>query len=88
MPVQVNTTGERVVILTIDHRHGTDVSAYRTHDGASKAVAAYVKDWWNDLSRWTDDPPELPKDDNEAISLYFDIMEDEHVEFTTVPLGD
>jgi hypothetical protein len=66
---------KRVAVLTIDHRHGTNVyvckgpvlSLSKDSEVAASVLAKYVRKWWNE-----NDLGEQPADDWEAIDTYFD----------------
>ena len=58
---------EVLYILRIEHRHGEDMSIYRTEAGAHKALAEYCREWWDEVS--DDDMP--PDDDEKVIDEYF-----------------
>lgn len=50
----------RVWVLTIDHKHGTDITVYATHDNALAALTDYCLDWWQDGAHGA--PPTPPED--------------------------
>jgi hypothetical protein len=62
----------KVWVLTVIHKHGYDVSAHTTQEGAHGALASYVGDWWDqEMSEEL-----IPDDDGEAIDRYFAKMSD------------
>jgi hypothetical protein len=70
---QTESASDGLTALLIDHRHGTDLTLHPTHDAAKVALVRYVRTWW---ARELPDEPE-PADDDEAVSCYFDRIEDE-----------
>lgn len=64
---------DRVIVLLIDHRHGTDVSLHRTQKGAHKALVEYVRDEWKNEQL----EESMPKDEEEMIEQYFQIMREQ-----------
>lgn len=60
-------------ILSIDHRHGTNTSAFGTYEEARQSLHDYVAGEWEaeigDLG--------MPDDEDEAIEEYFDAVESE-----------
>lgn len=79
-----------VWILTIDHRHGRDISVNETEEGALAACAEYGRQWWSELVGRNDDvelPEEPPTDNVEAIKLYFDTVGDEYYELEQAAVG-
>jgi hypothetical protein len=63
----------KIWVTTVEHKHGTNVSAFTTEELARADLAAFAREWWNDTG--LDDEP--PTDDNEAIEDYFDAVSDE-----------
>jgi hypothetical protein len=62
-----------VLVLTIDHDHGFEVSVHHSHKGAMATVADWVAESWE-----RDGPAgEMPADTEEAIEAYFDFAADE-----------
>jgi hypothetical protein len=59
---------EIVWILTIEHKHGTDVYAHKTEAGAKGALLDYVQEWW---SIEVGDEP-IPENPDAAIERYFE----------------
>lgn len=57
-----------VVVLQINHRHGTNLYVAETPELARQLLLAYVKEWWGDGREL---PSEMPVDEKEAIDLYF-----------------
>lgn len=64
----------KVWILSITHKHGTDLTAYRKEASARQALWAFVESWWDD--EMGKDTP-FPDDNAEAIAAYFEKVEDE-----------
>lgn len=63
--------GSTVHVLTIEHRHGLNVSAHSTKDLAYAALLRYVEEWWEqELS------DEMPSDRDAAIDAYFENVEE------------
>ena len=63
--------GEIVFTLTIEDRHGTDTTVYRTEDGATQALARYCRDHWVDWCYLEE--VEAPADDKSLIDAYFNV---------------
>jgi hypothetical protein len=66
---------EHVAVLTIDHRHGTNVYVCKDREVAASVLARYVRKWWNEK-----DLGEQPADDWEAIDTYFETYLEETYE--------
>lgn len=65
---------ETIYILTINHRHGSGVTAHKSQEGALKALADYVAvEWENEMP----DGEPIPENEGDAISHYFSKMEDQ-----------
>lgn len=60
----------KVWTLTINHKHGSDVSVYVSKEAATIGLAEYVDNWWQ---REMGDEVR-PADNIEAIEAYFDGM--------------
>lgn len=54
-------------ILTIEHRHGTNVYAHQTKAGAEESLMEYVDEWWDSEM----DGAKIPENRDEAIDGYF-----------------
>ena len=66
-----------IYLVSIEHKHGTDLYAFETINGASDHLYSYVSDWWpSDLP-----PIESMANHDDAVSLYF---EDHETEFYSV----
>lgn len=63
-----STERDSVTVVTIDHRHGTTVSAHRTEEGAQRVLHEHAETWWHELA---DDPGPVPEDAAAAIEEYF-----------------
>jgi hypothetical protein len=61
-----------VWVLAIDHRHGTDITAYGSEEAARSALAAYVDQWWEELADRDAGTLEPPDDRDEMIDNYFE----------------
>lgn len=62
----------KVVVLSIWHRHGTNVYVAETEELARELLYVYVKQWWDDIGSPKDGAPEdCPKDKEQAINIYF-----------------
>ena len=57
-----------VVVVTIDYRHGTSTSAYRSDAGAERALHEHASTWWDELAP---DPGPMPTEPAAAIEEYF-----------------
>jgi hypothetical protein len=68
-----------VWVLSIDHRHGTNVYVHETEPGAKDSLVDYVRENWEDeVGRgFSELDAEPPADDQEAIDAYFDEVADE-----------
>jgi hypothetical protein len=73
---------ESVCILTIDHKHGTDIRAFRSDEALDAALAAWVRQWWpTEVGRWPDQANGMTQaqfdalPDHEAIRVYFDAVD-------------
>ena len=62
----------KVHILSIVHRHGTNLTAHATRAGARKELHKYVAECWDEL--WL--KGSMPADQDEAIEAYFDRARD------------
>lgn len=77
--------GTPVAVLAIDHRYGTDISAYTDRAAALKSLAEFVANWWDEVAGREDAPDTMPSDIGEAIDIYFDISPDSYIiEETTI----
>lgn len=68
-------SNQKVWVLTIDHRHGSNVSVFANDLLALAELAGYVREWWHD-GGWPLDET-APEDDGEAINQYFENVGDE-----------
>ena len=69
-----------VWVLTITHKHGTDVRAFATEDGALNALGDYTGEWWEsvaDVGSSDGSPVPEPTDRDERITRYFEQIGDE-----------
>lgn len=62
----------KVHVLSIVHRHGTNLTVHATRAGARKELHGYVADSWDEV--WLGEP--APTDQDEAIDRYFDRARD------------
>ena len=78
-PVQV---GQTCAVVTIEHKHGTNVSVHPNRESAVAEAARFVREWWDEvaIASEMDEPPE---DNEEAVNLYFDVHESETCTITT-----
>jgi hypothetical protein len=60
--------GQQVAILTISHRHGTNVYPCSTEKAAGQQLKRYVASWWSQV--FFKEP--IPDDLDEAVSRYFE----------------
>jgi hypothetical protein len=61
-----------VLVLTIDHHHGFEVSVHRSHESVTKDLIAWVDQSWS-----TNGPPgEMPDDIRTAVKAYFDFTDE------------
>lgn len=62
-----------ICVLSIDHKHGTDVKAYASEASAMADLRAYVDRWWDhefgvDIVK--------PDDPDERVRIYFEEMQE------------
>jgi hypothetical protein len=72
-PAQDAILPTSVHVLTIEHKHGENVSVHRTAAGAQEKLHGYVIEWWE--HEISDEP--MPEDAEEAIKAYFDQVDHE-----------
>ena len=67
------TTPAFVYVLTVEHRHGTNVSAHASREHAEAALWEYVTDWW--VEAFPNEPLPEPADGNfwPHIDRYFEV---------------
>jgi hypothetical protein len=65
---------QKVFVLTIQHRHESDVGAYSTYEKAYAAVAEYCRDNWSEVSQWDFSEVQPPMDDITCINVYFELQ--------------
>lgn len=71
---------DKLTVLTIENRHGTDSWICEDMDVAYEILDKYVKDWWAEES---DDGEDIPEDRDERIERYFEeIVADEYYSFS------
>lgn len=75
----------RVTVLTIEHKHGVDVFAYRTAHKAQEDLHEFVTDYWDEVEHFAG---EMPKKPSEAIQLYFENHDNESYIMETVELKE
>jgi len=59
---------DTVWVLSVTHKHGTNISVHRNQEGALNSLASYV------AGEWSQEMPHgaiLPEDDGAAIEAYF-----------------
>ena len=79
------THPEAVFVLTINHKHGTDLWIRRSSESAQAALFDFVVDWWEDAMG----DKRMPKDPQKAIDAYFEEMGDEeHYEICDAMVED
>ena len=70
---------ETAWVVAIEHRHGSDVSLFRSCPAANGALFDYVQQWWGDVAglRYEDDgqmltvPDKPPTNPTDAVAMYF-----------------
>lgn len=67
-------TPDRVYVLLIKHKHGTDLTVFRRDDAAYKALEEYCRTWWD--HEFSDDT-EMPENGDQLVRDYFAHVEDE-----------
>lgn len=60
---------ERIILLTIDHKHGTNTYACRDDETAEQELCQYVRTQWDVTGNEGD--VKMPEDPDEAIEMYF-----------------
>lgn len=65
----------QVFVLTIEHKHGLDVTAYRTREAADQALADYCSEQWESEMPEGETCPESAID---RVARYFDHVEGEY----------
>ena len=67
--------------------HGIDITFHSTEDAARWAIAAFVREWWEDAERWMDEDSDtsMPDDRDEAIRRYFNFAPHDFYEIVKVP---
>lgn len=73
--------------LVIDHQYDTDLSVHRTEEGARARLFTFVSDWWDQEMNATGEVP-MPEQPDEAISAYFEGVEDEFYTIKPVTIED
>lgn len=76
-----------VWVLSIHHRHGTNLYANLTEDGAKNELLGYVEENWHEIAERTDNSTEIPTDRDEAIKIYFELQGDEYPELDQLVVG-
>jgi hypothetical protein len=61
-----------VWVLAIDHRHGTDITAYPTEDAATDALADYARKCWEEVADPDAGTMEPPEGRDDLIGCYFE----------------
>lgn len=61
-------------ILHITHRHGDDLMAFKSKEGADRALSDYVKEWW---AQEIGSKVAMPSDVDEMITQYFELVGEE-----------
>lgn len=79
-----DATIEKVWVLTIDHKYGTDTYVKRTEVGAKRELLSYVDRWWDEIDS-TDAPAGTTE---ETIEFYFESREGEYYHIEEVELED
>ena len=83
------TAAATVWVLTINHRHGTNIYVNKTEKGALAELSGYVYDNWDELTQRSDTPAiGISPDSDEAISYYFEVQTDEYYEIEQVAVGE
>ena len=81
-------SGNTLWLVSIETRHGTDNSAHITQAGAERAVQRYVAYWWDEemQAEHGDEAPPMPEDPDEAVTLYFEELDDEYYSIEQIPV--
>jgi hypothetical protein len=72
-------------ILEITHKHGRDLTGYKTKDGAWEGLWRWVEFWWGEVESVAG---EMPEDPEKAIELYFDKHPHEFFEILDVEVEE
>jgi len=75
----------KVFILIIEHRHGTDVWAHSTREKAEESLEKYVMGWWEEEMD-SEMPTEMQMWDK--ITEYFDKVENENWRITELEIDE
>lgn len=77
---------DEVWVLEYSHRHGTDLSVYRTEERARQVVLGLMDEWKGDIDNLQKEAEVsaalLVEDFGLAMKLWFKYMEGEHFEIT------
>jgi len=65
----------KVFVAVYEHRHGTDVTVFATHDAAWALRQEIARDWWSDV--FSAAVP-APKDPEIAADRYWEAVNDEY----------
>ena len=79
-----NAPANRVWVLAIEHRHGTDLTAHHTEDHARQWLREWVGQWWHEIADLTGDLAAI--DETEAVEAYFAARDDEFYSLTDTPV--
>jgi hypothetical protein len=67
-----NEANEKVWVLTINHKHGTDIWVRRTQESAWQILVDYATEWWAGEMAGA----EMPEEPGDRVSLYFEEVND------------
>ncbi|MGQ7794497.1 hypothetical protein ACUN0C_18995 [Faunimonas sp. B44] len=75
---------DKIWVASITHNYGTDLYAARTKKGILRQIHAYVEEWWE--HEGLEGP--MPDDEEEAISEYFEHVDDEWCDYEEVEMEE
>ncbi|GAG70845.1 unnamed protein product [marine sediment metagenome] len=69
---------EKILIATVQHKHGTNFYAAKSLSGLTKQLAKYTRDWWDkecfDI--------QMPKSEIDQVDTYFINVDSESLELS------
>ncbi|MBB4200582.1 hypothetical protein CCR94_18175 [Rhodoblastus sphagnicola] len=78
-------TGDKVVVATYEHKHGSDTRVFTSEAGAHRWRTAIALKWWEHELSSIKPKPDNP---NEAAAAYWDHMEERDFEHFTIQEAD
>jgi hypothetical protein len=68
----MSETNEKVWVLTINHKHGTDIWVRRAQESAWQILVDYVTEWWPGEKG----DEEMPEEPGDRVGLYFEDVDE------------